>query len=88
MSLGLVFVDKIVRSKFVYVPNCNYFLSSEQVIVRIDVAQAFQDLTDTSCPPRDKVLKCGQVENAEVRKPKYGNGSTETKYRSEKKSRL
>ena len=35
----------------------------------------------------------GQVENAEVRKPKYGNGSTETevrkrKYGSEKKSRL
>ena len=35
----------------------------------------------------------GQVENAEVRKPKYRNGSTETevrkrKYGSEKKSRL
>ena len=35
----------------------------------------------------------GQVENAEVRKPKYGNGSTETEVRkpkcgSEKKSRL
>ena len=30
----------------------------------------------------------GQVEKAEVRKPKYGNGSTESEVRSEKKSGL
>jgi len=40
-------------------------------------------------PARRWVLPLtGQVENAEVQKPKYGNGSTETKYGSEKKSNL
>ena len=43
--------------------------------------------------PGGKHLCCfnvvGQVESAKVRKPKYGNGSTEIrKYGSEKKSRL
>ena len=38
--------------------------------------------------PRWSGFKTGQVEKAEVLKPKYGNGSTETKYGSEKKSHL
>ena len=39
-----------------------------------------------NCPvtsPEEKIqYEQGQVENAEVRKPKYGNGNVELKYRS------
>ena len=54
-SLYLLVLDLLTRpsgQSSSLLHNCNYFLSSEQAIVRIDVAQAF-DLTHKSCPPRD-----------------------------------
>ena len=41
-------------SKFVFVPNCNYFLSSEHAI---DVAHGRRlNWTDEPCPPQDRAV--------------------------------
>ena len=56
---------------------CTFFLASSYLAAGVQAVTG-DDAFHTESPIAASVLRAGQVENAEVQKPKYGNGSTET----------